>query len=81
MLDMFYMSYKWPVQNFKEIDEKHALQIHQNNCVQDYNLSNGGGWSKMKVSFSVSTQSILKRLSQNFVTILFSHLATTLKID
>ena len=28
-----------------------------------YSLSDGGGWSKMKVSFSVSSQSILKRFS------------------
>ena len=35
-----------------------------------YSLSDGGGWSKMKVIFSVSSQSILKRLSQDFVTII-----------
>ena len=29
------------------------------NCVIDFSLSNGGGWSKMKVSFSLSSQSIL----------------------
>ena len=28
-----------------------------------YSLSDGGGWSKMKVSFSVSSQSILNRFS------------------
>ena len=28
------------------------------------------GWSKMKVSFLVSSQSILKRLSRNFATII-----------
>ena len=27
----------------------------------NYSLFDGGGWSKMKVSFSVSSQSILKR--------------------
>ena len=35
-----------------------------------YSLSDGGGWSKMKVSFSVSRQSILKRWSRNFETII-----------
>ena len=29
----------------------------------NYSLSDGGGWSKMKVSFSVSGQSILKIFS------------------
>ena len=33
-------------------------------------LNDGGGCSKMKVSFLVSSQSILKRLSQNFATII-----------
>ena len=37
--------------------------------VHCYSLSDGGGWSKMKVSFLVSSQSILKRLSRNFATI------------
>ena len=37
-----------------------------------YSLSDGGGWSKMKVSFSVSSRLILKGLSQNFVTIIIS---------
>ena len=35
-----------------------------------YSLSDGAGWCKMKFSFSVSSQSILKRLSQDFVTII-----------
>ena len=35
-----------------------------------YSLSEGGGRSKMKVSFSVSDQSIFKRLSRNFVAII-----------
>ena len=41
-------------------------------------LSDGGGWSKMEVSFSVSTQSILKQLSRNCIdlTFLSIHLAT-----
>ena len=30
----------------------------------------GGGWYKMKVSFSVSSQSIFKGLSQNFATVI-----------
>ena len=40
-------------------------------------LSNGGGWSKMKVTFSVSSQSILKGLSRNFVTIIIYYLDYT----
>ena len=37
-----------------------------------YSLSDGGRWSKMKVSFSVSSQSILKGLSRNFEIIIIS---------
>ena len=42
-------------------------------CVSDlhYSLSDSGGWSKMKVSFSVSSQSILKQFSWNFVNHIF----------
>ena len=36
-----------------------------------YSLSDGGEWSKMKVSFSVSSQSILKRFTRNFVNPIF----------
>ena len=36
-----------------------------------YSLSDGGGWSEMKVSFSGSSQSILKRFSWNFVSPIF----------
>ena len=32
-------------------------------------LSDGGRWSKMKVGFSVSSQSILKELSRNVVSV------------
>ena len=35
-----------------------------------YSLSDGGEWSKIKVSILVPSQSIRKRLSRNFVTII-----------
>ena len=35
-----------------------------------YRLSDSGGKSQMKVSFPLSSQSILRRLSRNFVTII-----------
>ena len=47
----------------------------------DYSLSDGGEWSKMKVSFSVSSHSILKRFLWNFVNPISSHLASILKIS
>ena len=70
------MTGKCPVQNFKkigsELTEKSTKACAPDNCVIDfsYSLSDGGGWSKMKVNFSVSSQSIRKRLSRNFVTII-----------
>ena len=41
------------------------LQCHNNVVcpVGSYSLSDGEGWSKIKVSFSVSSKSILKRFS------------------
>ena len=46
--------------------------IHTKMCFHPpvYSMSDGGGWSKMKVSFPVSSQSILKRFSRNFATII-----------
>ena len=38
--------------------------------ILNVSLSDGGGWSKRKVSFLVSSQSIIKRLSPNFATII-----------
>ena len=53
---------------FRPVIQYIRREIH---CfVLDYSLSDGGRWSKMKVSFLVSSQSILKRLSRNFATIM-----------
>ena len=41
--------------------------FHTHGMLYPYSLSDGGGWSKMNVSFSESSQSILKRFSWNFV--------------
>ena len=43
------------------------LQARCDMCDLDYSLSDRGGWSKIKVSFSVFSQSILKRFSWNRV--------------
>ena len=48
-----------------EIAEKYAILVDHFHDFDGeyYSLSEGGGLSKMKVSFSVSSQSILKRCS------------------
>ena len=71
-------SWKVCLQNFMEIDleltEKSAKNTQRwwkLTATIGYSLSDGGGWSKMKVSFSVSSQSILNRFSWNFVNPIF----------
>ena len=46
------------------------VSFNQLTGIDVYSPSDGGGWSKIKVSFLVSSQSILKRFSGNFATII-----------
>ena len=42
------------LRHFTEIISENYLNLCQNIRIVHYSLSDGGGWSKMKVSFSVS---------------------------
>ena len=56
----------------EELDESDELDPDFDFSDADrYTVLDGGGWSKMKVSFSVSSQSILKRFLWHFVNPIF----------